>query len=85
MTHTFIPSPPGGETDAARGCDAVGRVPHEGVLGGEWTPSAGGAVEVGNPATEDVIAPVADASRPTGTTDERSVEHFAAGRTGRDR
>ena len=40
MTHTAIPSSPGGETDAARGYDAVDRVPHELFIAGEWTPSA---------------------------------------------
>ena len=34
MTHTAIPSSPGGETDAARGYDAVDRVPHELFIGG---------------------------------------------------
>ena len=40
MTHTAIASSPGGETDAARGYDAVDRVPHELFIAGEWTPSA---------------------------------------------
>ena len=40
MTHTAIPLSPGGETDAARGYDAVDRVPHELFIAGEWTPSA---------------------------------------------
>ena len=62
MTHTAIPSSPGGETDAARGYDAVDRVPHELFIAGEWTPSAGGTLEVLNPATEDVIAEAADAT-----------------------
>ena len=62
MTHTAIPSSPGGETDAARGYDAVDRVPHELFIAGEWTPSAGGTLEVLNPATEDMIAEVADAT-----------------------
>ena len=39
MTHTAIPSSPGGETDAALGYDAVDRVPHELFIAGEWTPS----------------------------------------------
>ena len=62
MTHTSIPPSPGGETDAARRYDAVDRVPHELFIAGEWTPSAGGTLEVLNPATEDVIAEVADAT-----------------------
>ena len=62
MTHTAIPSSPGGETDAARGYDAVDRVPHELFIAGEWTPSAGGTLEVLNPATEDMITEVADAT-----------------------
>ena len=41
MTHTSIPSSPGGETDAARGYDAVDRVPHELFIAGDWTSSAG--------------------------------------------
>ena len=62
MTHTSIPPSQGGDTDAARRDDAVGRVPHELFIAGEWTPSAGGTLEVLNPATEDVIAEVADAT-----------------------
>ena len=61
MTHRN-PVVPGGETDAARGYDAVDRVPHELFIAGEWTPSAGGTLEVLNPATEDMITEVADAT-----------------------
>jgi hypothetical protein len=46
MTHTAIPSSPGGETDAARGHDAVDRVPARAVhRGGVDTVAIPGTVE----------------------------------------
>ena len=62
MNHISIPPSPGGETDAPRRYDAVDRVPRELFIAGDWTPSAGGTLEVLNPATEDVIAEAADAT-----------------------
>jgi len=52
----------GGATDAPRRYDAVDRVPHELFIAGDWIPSTGGTLEVLNPATEGVIAEVADAT-----------------------
>ncbi len=62
MNHISIPPSPGGETDAPRRYDAVDRVPRELFIAGDWTSSAGGTLEVLNPATEDVIAEAADAT-----------------------
>ena len=42
--------------------DVIDRVPHNLLIDGEWTPSSGGTLQVINPATEDVIAEVADAA-----------------------
>ena len=52
----------GGATDAPRRYDVVDRVPHELFIAGDWIPSTGGTLEVLNPATEGVIAEVADAT-----------------------
>jgi len=41
---------------------AIERVPHDLLIGGEWTPSSGGVLQVFNPATEELIAEVADAT-----------------------
>ena len=60
--HTPIAPSAGDETDASRRHNAVDRVPHELFIAGEWTPSARATLEVLNPATEDVIAEVADAT-----------------------
>ena len=42
---------------------AVDRVPHDLFIAGEWQPAAGAPMPVINPATEGVIAEVADADR----------------------
>lgn len=46
----------------AIGSDALGRVPHELFIDGQWQPGAGLRMPVVNPATEQVIVEVADAS-----------------------
>jgi succinate-semialdehyde dehydrogenase/glutarate-semialdehyde dehydrogenase len=51
---------PNGTAQAARQPAAADRIPHGLFLAGEWRPSPGGTMEVINPATEGVIAEVAD-------------------------
>ncbi|MHA3020622.1 NAD-dependent succinate-semialdehyde dehydrogenase [Mycobacterium sp. BMJ-28] len=61
MTRIAMPSPVGIDT-AVRRASAADRAPRHMFLGGQWTSSRGGTFEVVNPATEDVIAEVADAT-----------------------
>ncbi len=48
-------------TTSERRRSAIESVPRDLLIGGQWTPSSGGTMQVINPATEEVIAEVADA------------------------
>lgn len=41
---------------------ALNEVPHDLLIGGAWTPAAGGTMQVVNPATEELLTEVADAN-----------------------
>jgi len=58
MTFSTATAP----TSTAGHRSAIERVPHKLLIGGEWTPSSGGTLQVFNPATEELIAEVADAT-----------------------